>query len=202
MRRCRCVAAEKPCAPGSRRVLRRLRMARFLGRRPRFPSSSPQTGWPWHSRMPPVRTPTGNPRLSSALLALGLFPGRSEVGLGRVVLELGGFHLLQQLCGSRMLLLIREKSAGERLELVLHRCWQDMEPRIRSRSQALHRQRQVRFPHVGSLELVLHKCPQEMEPGKRSLGLARRRCPQVTKPRNRSLEEALHRPRQVRMTRT
>ena len=31
-------------------------VARSLGRRPGFPSSSPQTGWPRHFRMPPERT--------------------------------------------------------------------------------------------------------------------------------------------------
>ena len=32
-------------------------LARFSGRRPGIPSSSPQTGWPRHSCMPQVRTP-------------------------------------------------------------------------------------------------------------------------------------------------
>ena len=75
-----------------------------------------------HSRMPLVRTPV-TPDSAQLFLRLAFFLAvllrllflleqegfGSEVGLGRVVLELGGFHLrpaLQQLCGSRIELLL------------------------------------------------------------------------------------------------
>ena len=69
VRRCQFVQAEKRGPRIEARSGALTAQARFLGQRPGFPSSSPQTGWPRHSLMPPVRTPVPPPTPLSASCA-------------------------------------------------------------------------------------------------------------------------------------
>ena len=126
-------------------------MGRFLGRRQGVPSSSPQTGWPEHTQVTLVSEGGTHPHVNASCACSSWPPAarlllhhKQESFGSKVGLELGGFHLwpaLQQRCSSHSELFLVHLREVRWRQLV-------MNPRVYSLELALHRQREVRFPHT------------------------------------------------------